>query len=131
MSVETGLYTLLQGDVVLAGLVQTRIWPVKRTKDTGYPCLTYRRRDGAAEYGLWDAPVLFVPLWEIDCFGETYAAARAVANRVKALLVRFIGDLGGVEVAVTMLMRDEDGALEQNGVEILRARLWFQMTYKE
>lgn len=131
MTIETGLYARLAGDGALAALVSTRIWPVERTQNSALPAVTYRRRDGDAEYGLWDAPVLYRPLWEFDCFGETYGSARAVADRVKALFDRFIGDLGGAFVAATILRREDEEGVELNGSNIIRIRVWFEMAYQE
>lgn len=131
MTIETGVYARMANDATLAGLVSTRVWPVERTQNSALPCVTYRRRDGDAEYGLWDAPVLYRPLWEFECFGETYASARAVGDRVRALFDRFIGDLGGAFVASTTLHKEDEEAVEVNGSNIIRVRLWFLMMYQE
>ena len=131
MTIETGIYSRMSGDGTLAGLVSTRIWPLDRQQNSVLPCVTYKRRDGDAEYGLWDAPVLLRPLWEFDCYGETYASARAVADRVRALFDRLTGDVGGAFVAATLLGKDEGESVEVNGSNVVRARLWFRMIYQE
>ena len=131
MTIETGLYSRMADDVTLAGLVSTRIWPAQRSQNSALPAVTYRKRDSEAEYGLWDAPPLYMPLWELDCYGETYASARAVADRVKALFDRFIGDLGGASVVAMQPCREEEEAVEINGSNLIRVRFWFLMVYQE
>jgi hypothetical protein len=131
VTIETGLFDRLAGDAQLVALVETRIWPVKRPQNSGYPCVTYRRRDGGAEYGMFDCKVVYEPLWEFDCFGETYAAGRGAADRVKALLELFAGYMGGALVTSCLVAKEEEDEVNVNGVSVVRVRLWFRMTYQQ
>lgn len=83
MSAESSLYTLLSGSGAVTAQVSTRIYPDAMPEKTVYPAIVFARSGteplilvhGASGY----ADVAF----SIGCWGETRAAADAVASAVQ------------------------------------------------
>jgi hypothetical protein len=131
MSFEEGLYSRLSGDATLAGLVSDRIYPVAVPQGVSYPHVVFRKRSGPSDYGLWEAPVMQLPIMEFDCFGASYESARGVANRVKALLDRFTGELGDAQVASSIKLNETEDPIDLENTKVIRIQMWFEMAYQE
>lgn len=131
MSFEDGLFSLLSGDATLVGKVGSRIYPVSAPQGADYPHVILSKNSAPHEYGLWDAPVLRVPVMEVECMGQLFEDSRAVANRVIVLLDRLRGDVGGVQVITSLKVDEKEDTVDFENGKVYRTRLWFRMTYQE
>ena len=108
MSLEAGLYTLLSGTAGVAALVGTRIYPVVAPQNATLRRITYFRVTDTPGYVFSTAaPKTGEPLFQVSCWGASYASAKAVAEAVKAVLGAYTsGTVGGVSV-LAMYLEDE------------------------
>lgn len=63
-----------------------RIYPQELPKNPTLPAITYGQVGGAEVQSLGGSNALGNPQLQVDCWGETYAAARVLAKEVKRVL---------------------------------------------
>ncbi len=83
---ESLLYTRLTGHAGLAALVDTRVYPMLLPQGATLPALTYQRISTVQTYSHQGDSGLATVRMQVDCWGATYASAKAVAAQVKAAL---------------------------------------------
>jgi hypothetical protein len=99
MSLETSLYLHLSTHVDIQPLVGNRVYPVLLPQNPTYPAITYRRDDDSRYSTLDGNQNAFVDASLIlDAWGETYAAAKNLADEIKAALQNLTGDMSGLTV---------------------------------
>lgn len=76
------LYTLLSGDASVSAVVVARIYPLVLPQDVTLPAITYSRISGGQVNSLGGYSGLEAPRIQVDVWGESYAAARALAALV-------------------------------------------------
>jgi hypothetical protein len=84
--IETLLYTRLSGYAGLSALADARIYPMLLPQGATLPALTYQRVSGVQSYSHQGDSGLATVRMQVDCWGATYASAKAVAAQVKAAL---------------------------------------------
>lgn len=85
-AIETVLYSTVTANATVAGLVGSRVYPVRAPQESAAPYVTYRR--------ISDLPYLTHGMesdsgagrWQFDCYAPTYAQAKATAQAVKGAL---------------------------------------------
>lgn len=76
----------LTGYSGVSALVGTRIYPLELPQKPTYPAIRYQRISNTDTNG---NTALRETRWQIDCWGQTYAAATALAAQVKAAFEGF------------------------------------------
>jgi hypothetical protein len=105
---EEGIIAKLLATSGVTDLVSQRVSPGRRPQASALPAITLTTISGAPVYtddgesGLASASI------EINCWGETYSSAKAVARAVKAALSAFAGEAGGVTVQNILLDAERD-----------------------
>jgi hypothetical protein len=91
---EEALIARLLADSAVSGIAGTRVFPGSRAQGSALPAIVLNRISGAplyaddGEVGLEQARI------QIDCWGETYGAAKLLARAVTASLSAFEGTVG-------------------------------------
>ena len=82
MSLETKLYTLLSTTSGVTDLVGTRSYPLTAPQDAEMPFIVYTRISSGREYSLDGYSSLENPRMQIDCYAQTYSAAKGLSEAV-------------------------------------------------
>lgn len=128
MSFESDLRTkVLSGTV--ATLVSTRMYPLVLAQDCTFPALVYSRVSTSREHSMSGPSGLAHPRIQIECYAETHAGARSLADAVRALLDGFAGTIGSTVIQGIILLDDRDMFGEQTPV--YRTDLDFEIWYTE
>jgi hypothetical protein len=137
MSVEKGLFQLIQSDTNVQSIVTTAngagLYWVLMPKGAAVPCIVLSRvatDDPTAMAG----PVgLRGALFQADCYSATYYGSRALADTVRNLLEPFTGALpDGTNVGGVLSTKDWDMPFEEGGKGfVYRAMLEFRVWYYE
>ena len=91
---EEALIARLLGLEAVSGLVATRVYPGSRPQGSALPAIVLNRISGGplyaddGEVGLEQARI------QIDCWADTYTAAKKLARAVTASLSAFEGTIG-------------------------------------
>ena len=86
MSIETTLYTALSTTNGVTTLVSTRVYPMAAPDGTASPYISYQVITGTAYNRNVGAPMGERKIVQINCVGNSYSSAKAVAEAVKAAL---------------------------------------------
>ena len=99
MSLETSLYLELSTHADIQPLVGNRVYPVLLPQHPTYPAITYRRDDDA-RYSTIDGnqSQTIDASMVLDAWAETYAAAKGLADTIKAALQNLTGNMSGLTV---------------------------------
>lgn len=92
----------------VTALVSTRVYPVARPQGSTLPAVTLQRIDGAPLLTDEGDSGLENPRIQLDCWGTTYASAKAAARAVIAALNAFDGTLTGVNIPLIELEAERD-----------------------
>lgn len=95
MTIEEALYAHLTSDANVTALMSTRLYPGRLPQDPTYPAARYSRVTGPRAHGHDGPHSLAWPRFQFDCFGTTYAQAKALLNAIRVSLDGFSGVLGG------------------------------------
>lgn len=112
MSIRSALFTYLAGKAGVTAIVGTspvRIYPVVRPQGGDMPALTYARMSGGHDHNLQGSSGTAIPTFELDCFGDTYAQADALAEAIRQVMQGFSGTMGSVAVKSVILDDESDG----------------------
>ena len=127
--IEEGLRSVLVTNVTLVG---GRVFPTIRAQGSPYPSVVYQLISDPARYALDGPTGLVEARFQINSYGLTYGAMKAVARQVRAALDGFVGTMGGLPVSLVKYeggsdRYDQDGDLD--GVHAHRADVMIQ--YRE
>lgn len=94
MSIEAGIKNLLKTDSKISAMVHSRITPLERDEDGLLPAMVYRSSEPRRER-LLDGSFENIARISIsfECWGNTYLAAKQLADRAIELLQSFTGAL--------------------------------------
>lgn len=90
MSVEKDITTFLLNKDDISSLVGQRVYPIRLIDGVSLPALTYMRVSSTRERS-HDGTYRISPNLQIDCWGNTYAEARELADTVIDTLDNFTG----------------------------------------
>lgn len=108
MSLEAGLHAFLLADPAVAALIDTRLTPLILPQDPAYPAATYQRIS-ASRLRSVDGPAgRGKPRLQLDCWGATYAQAKALAAAAGRALDGYKGLMGSVQVDAVSLDNEQD-----------------------
>ncbi len=138
--IEAELATYLMGVTELVALIGTRVYPNVAPSGNTYPCVTYfkvtsnRVRDMGGESGLVQSRIQ-VNAWAIDtATSRGYAAAKAVADKIRTKLDSFRGTMGATQIDAIFLLDESDlfdKELAVNEAVVYGIRQDFQVRHRE
>jgi hypothetical protein len=137
MSIEQGLFQLIQSDAGVASLVDTTqgkgVYWVQGPKETFYPIIVLSRVATTDTYTFQGDAGFRDALFQIDCYGSSYYESRCVADIVRKLVGSFMGnlpDLAATAVGAVFTTKDWDMPYEEGAVGfVYRAMLEFRVWY--
>lgn len=106
--IENVIYARLSGAAGFTALCSTRVTPIEAKQDQQRPFVTYQQVSGPRIRSTAGASGGAMPRVQIDCWGDTYTSARAVATQVRLALDNFRGTAGGVTVRAASLESELD-----------------------
>ncbi len=80
--IEETIFSDLSSFAGLSALIATRIYPLRMPQGSTFPAVVYTRVSGARINNL-DGENIQNPRYQIDCWAETYSAAKAVAAQIE------------------------------------------------
>lgn len=123
---------LLLADAPLASLVEGRIFWKKMEPTAALPRVVLHTISREPDYNMNQASGLVSTRIQVDCLGETYASAQAVANAIVTLLSGYKGTTGTTKFDGIFMdsMRD---ALEEDDTpsDLFGVSLDFTLWHKE
>lgn len=122
---EAAIIALMLAHAPLTALVGGRIKPVVRGQGQPLPAVVFNRITGARDMTMAGPSGTAESLVQIDCYGETYAATKAVANAVRGVLSGYRGTVGGVEVLGVFLESERDSFDADATAKIYRVSMDF------
>lgn len=126
---EEGLVTYLRADGPIAALVGTRVHPMILPQVATYPALAYMVVSDDRPQSHSGPTGLATPRVQIDCWGATYGAAKALERAVRAALEGYIGSMGSVTVRGVFLDTAQD--LFDEEAQKYRVRMDWFISYRE
>ena len=116
---EQTLADQLQNDPEMALLVGGRIYPVIAPASAGLPFVTWRRQSVQREMTLSGPSRMPSVTVSLDFFAETYQAVRELADRARAVLDGFRGEVGNyLVVRIVSLVNESDGFVQLAGGDL-------------
>ena len=115
------LIDYLLADSTLAALVSGRIYPETLKKGAAVPAVTLSQISGAPLYADDGETGLVNERVQIDCWAETYAAARAAANAVKGRLSA-VADVTQGDTTFILVMLDNEQDRQEPGSQVAEYR---------
>lgn len=103
MALEAAFIGLLLADASITAVVGQRVHPVFRTQGEALPAIVCTRISGQPGYADDGEIGLETARMQVDCWGETYGAAKGLADIVRARLSAFEGVFSGVNFSYIML----------------------------
>jgi hypothetical protein len=107
--IDECLYTYLSTYAGLVALVSTRIYPDELPQGCTLPAVVYLLVSDVKDHYLTGQCELERPIYQFTVIAATGAAARAVANQLKAALCDYTGTLSGVTVQKIELQNEMAG----------------------
>lgn len=116
---EQVLADQLQTDPEMALLVGGRIYPVIAPASASLPFVTWRRQSIQREMTLSGPSRMPSVTVSLDFFAETYQAVRELADRARAVLDGFRGEVGNyLIVRIVSLVNESDGFVQLAGGDL-------------
>jgi hypothetical protein len=105
---EEGIIGKLLATSGVTSLVSTRIYPGAIPQAAAMPAISVQRISGAPVYTDQGEAGLASARLEIDCWAETYSAAKQAARAVIAALSAFVGTQGSQTFQYVLLDAERD-----------------------
>jgi hypothetical protein len=129
MSLEESIYSKLSGNGTIAGLVGTRIWPVKMPDNPGFPCISFNRQSTIRDQTLAGRVSYCNVILQIDSWAETFDVCNSLASTIFALLEGFRGTILGIDIQGILSQNEVD--LYDDDAQIFRRSQSFRITFLE
>lgn len=109
---EAALLARLLAATALKALVSTRINWSRRPQGEGLPAVVLHRIDGAPDYHTAGPSGLVESRIQVDCWGASYGAAKAVARQVEAAVsgTRFVQ--GAIRFDAILIVDERDDSFD-------------------
>ena len=133
MEIEEAVMAHLKAHAGLAVLVGTRIHYDELVQDEVLPAVGIIQVSDVKQHFLTGQSGLEQPIYQFTAYAATKAAARAVANQLKATLVDFHGTLSGI-VVQKIELQTELSSLEtrpDGTVRVHTVDLEFEVTFEK
>ena len=104
---EQTLYSALQNDPTISGMVALRVYPANEVQDTTMPLLTYQRISTTPFPVLSGTNGLLAARMQISAWGSTYGESKTLANAVYTALegepnMRFLNEMDRFDESVDL-----------------------------
>jgi hypothetical protein len=96
------IYGRLNGETAAGG----RVRPLLLLQDPDYPAISYQKISETRLHNMGQDSGTRMVRGQVNCWAETYADARSLAEEVEGRLSRFSGTVNGVEV-VDIILNNE------------------------
>ena len=131
MEIEEALTSYLLGFSGLAALIGDKLYPDELPQGIKLPAVIYSKISDVKDHTLVGQNRLESPMIQFAAFAGSKAAAKAIANQLKAGLCDFQGELSGLEIQyirleneISSLEKSSDGIIKIN-TEILEFEINF------
>jgi hypothetical protein len=91
------------GRLTNATSAQARVYPLLLPQQPTFPAITYQQVSAVRLHAMGDDSTIVTARVQINSWARTYAEVRTLANEVEALLSRFRGTVGGLQVLDVLL----------------------------
>lgn len=115
MTLEQAIYNKLSGTAAIAALVANRIYAINAPENEPNPCITFSLASEDYLHAMGTDPAIYHPIYQVQCWGNTYDSATDLSETVITALQDFTGVMGtsgeltGVTVQRIFLQsRDQD-----------------------
>lgn len=108
MTIEEVVIARLLDTAAVTTLASSRVYPGIRPQGSALPAVVVSRVSGAPVYVDDGETGLSVARIQIDCWGETYSAAKSLVRAVVYCLSGFYGVLFDVQIQTTLLDNERD-----------------------
>lgn len=112
---EEALIAYLLADAGVTAVVGDRVTPGQRQQGGDLPAAVVHLIGADTQYDDAGTTGLVSSLIQVDCWGDTYAAAKQAARAIKTALKNFDGTTGGVDFQAVFLEREQDFAPSGGG----------------
>jgi hypothetical protein len=139
MSIEQGLFQLIQTDATVSSLVNMAqgkgLYWILAPKGSVYPQIVLSRVATSDVYTFKGATGFRNALFQVDCYASLYYPSRAIADAVRGLLQSYVGTLADTDltsVAAVLTTKDWDMPYEEGATGfVFRSMLEFRVWYSE
>lgn len=131
---EVGLTSYLLADAAIVALVFDRISPVMTFQTGTNPRIVYQRISSPRWHALTGPMQATQARFQIECYADTYAQAKELANAVRERMDGYRGFMGGTYVMSCLLQDERDDVSIDPGVDDHAERfvqLDFEITHRE
>jgi hypothetical protein len=106
--IESDLYSYLSGVSAVSALAGTRLYPLILPQAPTYPAITYTVQGADRDYTYCGPSGLVKKDIQIDAWGSTYAAAKALQDVLRVALDGFVGLMGNTRVHRVEILAEID-----------------------
>lgn len=119
-TIESAIYEILKADSPVVTLVSSRIYPIYLAQNCTMPAITYQQVSGDREYTVEGAIGMVQGRFQVNCWDDDYAGARALSEAVRIALEDWSGTKNSRKIHTIFL--DDEGDIPQitPGNEVLR-----------
>lgn len=115
----------------LTSLVGTRIRPVIAKQGEGFPCVVVSVVSHLPEYVTQGPVSLADSRVQVDCYGETFAASKAVTRAIKRLISGQRFTSGGVEFQQCAVIAERSSFQDSAEVKLHRTSIDFRVWHTQ
>lgn len=128
MSFEEGLFEYLDNHAGLSMEVDSRIYPVLLPQNAIFPAVTYTRL-ATPRLHEFEKSLLPHPTFQFDCWAQSYAKAKDVAEEVVSALDIYRGAMGTYTVEVSIVDTERDAYDPETKIwhVIVDAEIWYEV----
>ncbi|MCP4567638.1 MAG: DUF3168 domain-containing protein [FCB group bacterium] len=105
--ITDGLYSYLYAHAAITDLVSDRIHPIVKNNDT-LPAIIYTRVSTVPTHTMSSSPSIAETRIQVNCLGETYQAAKELADVVRQAIENYSGNWDGETVHTVMMDSEHD-----------------------
>lgn len=107
-TIEEALKKVLTDNAGVAAILAGRVYPVILPQNVTYPALAYQKVTGAPDMALDGESGLTRNRFQIDAYGETYAAVRGLSKAVRTALNGKKFTVDAVRIGSVVMISERD-----------------------
>ena len=120
---EAALITKMLATAGVTALSETRINWLRRPQGEGLPAIVLHRIDGAPDYHTEGPSGLVESRVQVDCWGASYSAAKALARAVDTALSGQAFVQGAIRFDVILIVDERDSTFDEAPDTLFRTSL--------
>jgi hypothetical protein len=106
--IRNSIRQYLLSKLAVTNIIGTRLYPVVLPQLESVPAIVYRRISGGHNHNIDKATGSAIPVFELDCWADTYAQAETLAEAVRGVMQGFDGTMGDTVVTACILDDETD-----------------------